>query len=187
MVEWIKRWSLPSPCCTASRQCRLKKILIEKKQKQNTSSLPLIEDEKISREKRTFTTHAGPLQYIRLAFGLTSAPASFQRILDHMIRDYIGKFVIFYIDGIFIIVIQVADLKVAHLEVWIDKCQSGKNSFKFLGTLIAPSRVVLNKKNIEAVTSFPIPTKLKDIRDFLDLCNYYQHFTKNYSLLAGPL
>ena len=42
-------------------------------------------------------------------------------------------------------------------------------------------------KNIEAVNSFPIPTKVKDVCGFYGLSNYYQRFMKNYSVLAGPL
>ena len=41
--------------------------------------------------------------------------------------------------------------------------------------------------NIEAVTSFPTPKKIKDVHAFLGLCNYYRRFIKNCSVLAGPL
>ena len=53
-------------------------------------------------EKTAFTTHIGLFQYILLPFGLTNAPASFQRLLEHVLWDYIGKFVILYIDDILI-------------------------------------------------------------------------------------
>ena len=74
-------------------------------------------------------------------------------------------------------------LKVAYLEIQIEKCQF---AVKFLGHLITPNGIGPNK-NIEAVTSFPTPMKVKDVRAFLGLCNYYQRFVRNYSLLAGPL
>ena len=157
-----------------------------------------IEVEESSREKTAFTTHVGLFQYIRLPFGLTNAPAPFQRLLEHVLQNYSGKFVILYIDDILIHsttfddhlshVVQVLQtLKVAHLKIRIDKCQFSKNSVEFLGHLITSEGIGPNKKNVEAVTSFPIPSKVKDVRLFLGLCNYYRRFIKNYSVLAGPL
>ena len=157
-----------------------------------------IKVEESSREKTAFTTHIGLLQYIRSTFGLTNAPASLQRLLEHVLRDYIGKFVILYIDDILIFsasfdnhlshVAQVLQtLREAYLKVRISKCQFARNSVEFLGHLIIPERFGPNKRNIEAVTSFPTPAKIKDVRAFLGLCNYYRRFIKNYSVLAGPL
>ena len=157
-----------------------------------------IEIEESSREKTAFSTHVGLFQYIRLPFGLTNAPASFQWVLEHVLQNYIGKFVILYIDDKLIYSTTFDDhlshaaqvlqtLKVAHLKTWIDKCQFAKNSVEFLGHLITPEGIGPNKRNIEAVTSFPTPSKMKDVCAFLGLCNYYWCFIKNYSVLAGSL
>ena len=161
--------------------------------------------EESSREKTAFTTYIRLFQYIRSTFGLTNAPASLQRLLEHVLRDYIGKFVILYIDDMLIIsasftvpplppcnhlshVAQVLQtLREAYLKVRISKCQFARNSVEFLGHLITPEGFGPNKRNIEAVTSFPTPAKIKDVRAFLGLCNYYRRFIKNYSVLAGPL
>ena len=78
-------------------------------------------------------------------------------------------------------------LKVAHLKIRINKCQFAKNSVEFLGHLITPEGIGPNKKNVEAVTSFPTPSKVKDVRVFLGLCDYCRRFIKNYPVLAGPL
>ena len=157
-----------------------------------------IEVEESSRKKTAFTTHTGLFQYIRLPFGLTNHSASFQWLLEHVLWNYMSTFVILYIDDILIYSTafndhhsQVAQalqtLKVALLKIRIDKCQFAKNSVKFLGHPIIPERTGPNKKNIKAVTSFPILSKVKDVRTFLDLCNYYWRFLKNYLVLTGPL
>ena len=159
-----------------------------------------IKVEESSREKTAFTTHIGLFQYIRLPFRLTNAPASFQCLLEQVLRDYIGKFVILYIDDIPIFsasfvnylshVAQVLQtLREAYLKARISKCQFARNFFEFLGHLITPKEIGPNKRNIKAVTSFPTPPKIKDVCVFLGLCNYYyyQRFIKNYSVLARPL
>ena len=75
----------------------------------------------------------------------------------------------------------------AHLKIQIDRCQFAKNSVKFLGHLTTLDGIEPNKKNIEAVTSFPAPAKIKDHCAFFDLYYYYQRFIKNCSVLAGLL
>ena len=72
-------------------------------------------------------------------------------------------------------------------DIRIDKCQFAKNSVEFLGHLITLDEIGPNKKSIEAVISFPTPSKIKDVRAFLALCNNYRRFIKNVSVLAGSL
>ena len=67
------------------------------------------------------------------------------------------------------------------------QCQFAKNSVEFLDHLIIPNGTGPNKRNIEVVTSFPTPAKIKDVCAFLGLCTYYQWFIKTYSVLAGLL
>ena len=59
-----------------------------------------IEVEERIREKTAVTTHVRLFQYIRLPLGLNNAPTSFQRLLENIPQNYIGKFVILYIDNI---------------------------------------------------------------------------------------
>ena len=142
-----------------------------------------IEVEENSREKTAFTIHIRLFQYIRLPFGLTNAPASFQRLLEHVLRDYIGKFVILYIDVMLILSASFEDhlshvaqvlqtLREAYLKVRIDKYQFARNSVEFLGHLITPEGTGPNKRNIDAATSLPTPAKIKNVCAFLGLCNY---------------
>lgn len=110
-------------------------------------------------------------------FGLTNAPPSFQCLQEHVLWDCIDKFNFFYINDTVIFSNTFED-HLSHMASFVDlkssssqganqQIQFAKISVKFLAHLVTPSGVGSNKKNIEAVTSFPIPTKVKDIHAFL--------------------
>ena len=111
-----------------------------------------IEVEESSCKNTAFTTHVRLFQYVSLPFGLTNAPASFQCLLEYILWNYIGKFVILYTDNILIYsttfndhlshVAQVLQTpKVEHLKIQIDKCQFAKNSVELLCHLITPDGI----------------------------------------------
>ena len=188
----ISPWASPVVLVTKADDTLQLCIDLSKTTIKDCYRLPHIED------NLAFTTHIGLLQYIHLTFGSGNAPASFQRLLELVLQDYIGKVVFRYIEGILIFSATFEDhlshvakvlqtLREAYLRVQIDKSQFARNSVEFLGHLINPEGTGPNKRNIEAVTSFPTPAKIKDAHAFLGLCNYYGRFIENYSVLAGLL
>ena len=188
----ISPWASPVVLVTKADDTLQLCIDLSKTTIKDCYRLPHIED------NLAFTTHIGLLQYIHLTFGSGNAPASFQRLLELVLQDYIGKVVFRYIEGILIFSATFEDhlshvakvlqtLREAYLRVQIDKSQFARNSVEFLGHLITPEGIGPNKRNMEAVTSFLTPTKMNDAHAFLGLYNYYGRFIKNYSVLAGLL
>jgi len=51
----------------------------------------------------------------------------------------------------------------------------------FLGVIIGPNRIKMEKEKINGVLSWPKPNNIKDIRKFLDLTNYYRRFIKDFA------
>ena len=57
----------------------------------------------------------------------------------------------------------------------------------FLGHVINGQEVKMDPSKLETVFKWPIPTKKKEVQDFLDFANYYRRFIVNYSAKARPL
>jgi len=51
----------------------------------------------------------------------------------------------------------------------------------FLGVVIGPNRIEIEKENVDGVLSWPKPKNMKDIRKFLGLANYYRRFIKDFA------
>ena len=53
-------------------------------------------------QKTAFTVEGGHYEYIRMPFGLKNAPSTFQRIMDNILGELVGKICLVYLDYIFI-------------------------------------------------------------------------------------
>lgn len=149
-------------------------------------------------EKTAFSINNGKYEFLRLPFGLKNAPSIFQRVMDDVLRDYIGKICYVYIDDIIIFgktieehlnnletILQV--LRNANFKIQPDKSEFIKTEVEFLGFIVSENGLKPNPKKVEAIQKYPKPTNLKELRMFLGLSGYYRRFIKDYAKLAKPL
>jgi len=73
------------------------------------------------------------------------------------------------------------------LYIKLEKCVWKVWKVGFLGVVIGPNRIEMEKKKVDEVLSWPEPKNIKDIRKFLDLANYYRRFIKDFAQIARPM
>lgn len=146
-----------------------------------------------SQEKTAFVTPFGLFEFEVMPFGLHNAPATFQRTMNHILREcqdiagaYIDDVIFSHSWGEHLGHLQqvFSQLQLASLTVKLKKCQFGKEKVHYLGHVIGGGEVQPEPVNVRAVKEYPIPATKKDVRAFLGLVGYYRCFIPQF---AAPL
>ena len=149
------------------------------------------------RAKTAFSSPYGLFQFTVMPFGLQGAPATFQRMMDELLRGTEG-YSAAYLDDIVIYSDNWKDhmkhlkevfrrLRKAALTVKLDKCQFGMDQCIYLGHMVGNGTVRPENSKLEALKEFPIPRTKTAVRGFLGLAGYYRRFIPNFAETAAPL
>lgn len=150
------------------------------------------------REKTAFSVNNGKYEFCRLQFGLKNAPSIFQRALDDILREFIGKICHVYIDDVIIfsktpqehikhIGIILDALYRANMRVSAQKSKFFKKEVEYLGFVVSAEGIKTCPSKIKDILNFVQPTTLRSLRSFLGLAGYYRRFIKDYAAIAKPL
>jgi hypothetical protein len=148
--------------------------------------------------KTAFNTRHGKYEFLVMPFGLTNAPATFQTVINNVLRPFLDKFVVVYLDDITVYsnsheehiehLRQVFEALAKHkLYANPAKCVFNKPEVKFCGHIIGNGTVQVMQDKIQAINNWPQPRTVHHIRQFLGLASYYRRFIKNFSQIALPL
>ena len=152
-----------------------------------------------SQEKTAFITHQGLFEFKVMPFGVTNAPAAFQRLMQRVLAklqsETSAKFVSVYSDDVIVFSKSLMEhikhlkmvfncLKEAGLKLNPEKCRILCEEVEYLGLPITPGGLRPNSHNIDAVKDFPVPMNIKQLRQFLGLTSHYQRFAPNYARIA---
>ena len=155
-----------------------------------------IEMEEDSKKYLTINTHMGLFQYNRLVFGITSAPAIWQRTIDQVLEGTSGTSCI--LDDM-IITGKNDDEHLANLEEVLrrlqahglrankTKCEFFKEKITFCGHDIDSHGLHKSPEKVEAVLKAPRPCNVAELRSFPGLVNYCNSFLPNLSTVVPPL
>lgn len=151
-----------------------------------------------SRKYTAFTVGSFQYWWIRKPMRLAPAPLTWQRAINIILRELIGRGVYVYLDDVIIyaktsgkhdlILKRVMELLKEHnLQLKISKCIFYDRKFEYLGHIISPDGIKANPKKVEIVKAYPRPTNVKQVQMFLGLCNYYRRFVRDFARLAKPI
>ena len=148
--------------------------------------------------KTAFKTKLGLYEWLVMPFGLSNAPSTFMRLMNHILRSLIGKSVVVYFDDILVYsksleehvthvkeVLQI--LRHEKLYANLPKCTFAKDKLIFLGFVVSSNGIEVDVSKVKDIRDWPIPTNVSELRSFHGLAGFYRRFVKDFSTIACPL
>ncbi|GBG86965.1 hypothetical protein CBR_g44419 [Chara braunii] len=143
-----------------------------------------IEVDPADQHKTAFKTRDGLYEFTVMPFGLTNALATFQSLMDKVLREQIGRFVVVYLDDILIFSKSMEEhlkhleevlaiLKKTQLHLNLEKSEFGKDSVIYLGHPLSAAGLEPEATKIEVLRDWPQPANIRELRSFLGLASYY--------------
>ncbi|KAG7547976.1 Integrase catalytic core [Arabidopsis suecica] len=148
--------------------------------------------------KTAFKTKHGLYEWLVMPFGLTNAPSTFMRLMNQVLRAYIGVFVVVYFDDN-LVYSKSLDEHLEHLKLILNvlreeklfanfkKCTFCSDNLVFLGFVVSADGIKVDEEKIKAIRDWPIPKTVGEVRSFHGLAGFYRRFVKDFSTLAAPL
>lgn len=152
-----------------------------------------------SKKYTGFSFNGKSYVYNVLPQGLKTSVGSFSRAMDIILGHEVREFCVNYLDDLAVITPGTLEEHISHVDVVLSKlekagltCNLNKCKFltqevKMLGYVITTRGISTDPDKVKAIREFPAPMKLKQLRAFLGLCNFYRRFIPGYSVHIQPL
>ena len=148
--------------------------------------------------KTAFTTRYGHFEYKVMPFGLVNAPATFQAMMNKILRDFVHHRVVVYLDDILLyseneekhiklVKKLLAKVEEHQLAVSVTKAVFHVESGKFLGDMVGIDGVRISERKGESVMNWRAPQSVKKVQIFIGFANFYRQFIKDFSKICTPI
>ncbi|CAA0810116.1 Unknown protein, partial [Striga hermonthica] len=162
---------------------------------QGYHQIPLARED---RKRVSFVTSRGTYCYVVMPFGLKNAGATYQRLVDKIFKEQLGRNMEVYVDDMLVKskeeLDHVRDLKETFLtlrrygmKLNPAKCSFGVRSGKFLGYLVTRRGIEVNPEKLRAVIEMQPPTKVKEVQILTGRIAGLSRFISKVAEKSGPL
>lgn len=157
-----------------------------------------IEVQEEDREKTGFSTPFGHFEFNRMPFGLKTAPATFQRAMNNVLKGLQGLHCLVYLDDVIIFSKSLQEhsqklkavfdrFRETNLKVQLDKSHFLRKEVLYLGHTITRDGLKPNTDKIDAILNYPLPKTTTEIKSFLGLLGYYRKFIRDFARITKPM
>lgn len=148
--------------------------------------------------KTAFKTKEGLYEWLVMPFGLSNAPSTFMRLMNHVLKPFLGDFIVVYFDDILVYSKTSEEHQNHLLQLFklldreklygnLEKCEFCTNQVTFLGYLVSNQGIQVDEKKIQAIREWPVPQSIQQVRSFHGLASFYRRFIKNFSTIVAPM
>ncbi len=133
-----------------------------------------------------------------MEFGLCNAPATFQNFMNEILRPFLDRCAIVYLDDVIIfspteevhmadVVAVLQELDRHRLILNEKKCQFAQMEILYLGHIVSGDGIRPDPAKMAAIMDWPRPDNMTCVRGFLNLARYYRRFIQGFAQIAGTL
>jgi hypothetical protein len=158
-----------------------------------------VELEEEDKHKTAFSVgNLGFFEWNRMGFGLCNAPSTFQRLMERCMGDLHLKECLIFLDDILVYSktfdehierLQAVFSRLAEngLKLKPSKCELLMSSVVYLGHVISEDGISTDPEKTRAVTKWPAPKNIKELRQFLGFAGFYRRYVEHYAQIVEPL
>ena len=157
--------------------------------------VPLDQDAK---EKSAFVTRGRLWQWKVLPFGLTSAPVTFERLMEKVLKGLQWQTLLLYLDDVIIFskdfeshLERLAEVcqrfRSARLKLRPEKCQRFQREVHYLGHVVSRHGIATDPAKISAVKDWKTSQCTQEVNSFLGFMGSYRRFCPDFATIAKPL
>jgi hypothetical protein len=148
--------------------------------------------------KTTFMTNEGLYEWLFMPFLLTNAPSTFMRLMNEILKYFIGKFVVVYLDDILIfsktkeehlrhLMLVMRRLHQENLLINLKKSSFMKSKLIYLGFVISSNELKMDPEKVKAIREWSSPRSMFEVRIFHGLTRFYRNFIRDFSGICAPM
>jgi hypothetical protein len=130
--------------------------------------------------------------------GLMNTPSNFMRLMNEVLKYFIGNFVIIYLDDITNfskseeehlkhLVVVMRRLQQEKLLINLKKSSFMKTKLIYLGFVISSNKLKMDPEKVKAIRYWPSPKSIFEVQSFHGLASFYRKFIRNFSVICASM